>query len=342
MRCYHSSMCRIAKFDREEVEVRHLRRAEWHEGDYVVAEVDDTSGLRNIELTSGRLIELGEGDLVIGALGTRYATLEATGSWKFVEDDGKMHILTTGGVLGVCTSRSSQVPPLIEITYRGHVFRDDRKVSMKTVVPEVPEVLFETPVIVVIGTSMSAGKTTAARIVIRQLKRSGMKVVAAKLTGAGRFRDVLSMYDAGADYIFDFVDVGLPTTVVEKSEYESALSKLLSHLGSVKADVAVIEVGASPLEPYNGTVAMEAIDKNIQYTILCASDPYAVVGVQMAYDRQIDLVSGIATNTKAGAELVEKLSGLRALNVRDKRTLPELRNSILSSLNHDLQRRFAQ
>jgi hypothetical protein len=164
-------------------------------------------------------------------------------------------------------------------------------------------------------------------------KRSGKKVVAAKLTGAGRYRDVLSMHDAGADYIFDFVDVGLPTTIIDPNEYRLALKKLLARIGSVNADVAVIEIGASPLEPYNGTIAMEAIEDNIRFTILCASDPYAVVGVQIAFDRQIDLVTGIATNTTAGIELVEKLSGLRALNVRDKRALPELRSSLLTAVN---------
>ena len=34
-------------------------------------------------------------------------------------------------------------------------------------------------------------------------------VIGTKLTGAGRYRDILAMRDAGADYIFDFVDAGL-------------------------------------------------------------------------------------------------------------------------------------
>jgi hypothetical protein len=52
----------------------------------------------------------------------------------------------------------------------------------------------------------------------------------------------------------------------------------------------------------------------------------------LAYDRKIDLVTGIATNTMAGTQLVEKLSGLRALNIRDKHALPELKSSILAAL----------
>ena len=34
------------------------------------------------------------------------------------------------------------------------------------------------------------------------------------------------MQDAGADYIFDFVDAGLPSTVVSEKEYRRALRSL--------------------------------------------------------------------------------------------------------------------
>ena len=49
-------------------------------------------------------------------------------------------------------------------------------------------------------------------------------VIGTKLTGAGRYRDILAMQDAGADYIFDFVDAGLPSTVVSEREYRRALA----------------------------------------------------------------------------------------------------------------------
>ncbi len=61
-------------------------------------------------------------------------------------------------------------------------------------------------------------------------------VVGAKLTGAGRYRDILAMQDTGADYIFDFVDAGLPSTVVPEREYLDALRNLLSRMAAVEAD----------------------------------------------------------------------------------------------------------
>jgi hypothetical protein len=40
-------------------------------------------------------------------------------------------------------------------------------------------------------------------------------------------------------------------------------------------DVLVAEVGASPLEPYNGATAIREIGANVCFTVLSASDPYA-------------------------------------------------------------------
>jgi hypothetical protein len=53
--------------------------------------------------------------------------------------------------------------------------------------------------------------------------------------------------------------------------------------------------------------------------------PYAVTGVTKAFGNRPDLVTGLATSTSAGIELVEKLSGIKALNVLDRGSLPQLR-----------------
>jgi len=187
---------------------------------------------------------------------------------------------------------------------------------------------FNIPVVLLIGTSMSSGKTTSGRVIVHELKQRGLKVAAAKLTGAARYRDVLSLGDAGADHIFDFVDVGLPSTVCEPDTFKDALEQLLIRISASGADVVVAEAGASPLEPYNGSVAMSVLEDNIKMLVLCASDPYAVMGVQHAFGREPDLVCGPAANTQAAIVLVVKLCGVQALNLLRRSARPEL-NQIL-------------
>ena len=337
-----SSVTRISDLRNGEFSVDPVPREAWGMGDYVVGLVRGGGGEDlTVELPNGRIIEADESDLVVGAFGKRHATLDATGDWEAIGPDGLLHALTEGGLFGKCLSRSPYVKPLMSLEYRGHVLRGQTKVRMQDFPDKETERPFTTPVVLVIGSSMSAGKTTTSRTIIRLLKSQGHRVVAAKLNGAGRYHDILSMGDAGADAIFDFVDAGLPSTVCPAEDYRRALKPLLSRMATVAADAAIIEIGASPLEPYNGAVTIKEIGRNVRMSILCASDPYAVVGVMSAFEVQPDLVTGIVANTDAGRELVEKLSGVRALNLKEPSAIPELSALLQAKLWGDVPPAFS-
>lgn len=311
----YTSLTRIAPLAQTSFRVQPLDREAWASGDYVACDVVDACGFRAIELPDGRMSEAAPGDVLVGALGRRHATLEATGSFEETGADGRLHLLTSAGLLGRATSCAADIPTLLGLHYRGHLFVDGEKATMRRFVEPVEPRPFATPTVLLVGTSMSAGKTTAGKLAVRHLTHAGLRVVGAKLTGAGRYRDILAFLDAGAATIVDFVDAGLPSTVVPEAEYERALAHLLARLAHAEADVAVVEIGASPLEPYNGAAAIEAISPHVAATLLAASDPYAVVGVMHAFGMKPDVVCGRTTSTLAGIELAERLAGVRALNL---------------------------
>jgi hypothetical protein len=332
-RYFFASLTRISNLPDTHFSCVRLPQNQWGVGDYVVGEVNPHHrGLSSIELGNGRMIEVTDGDQIVGAFGQRCATLEAVGDWRAIGDDLQMEALTSAGLFGKVTSKSAFLPALLSLTYTGHVLVNGRKIGMRDFVSILPERPFTLPIVLIVGTSMSAGKTSSARIIVRLLKEAGLKVIGAKLTGAGRYRDILSVRDAGADWVFDFVDVGLPSTVCPPEEYRHALRQLLARMMTVEADVLVAEAGASPLEPYNGATAIAEIEANVCCMVLCASDPYGVVGVSTAFKRQPNLVAGAAANTEAGIQLVEKLSGMKALDLLDKRSLPELRALLKETL----------
>lgn len=311
-------------------------RGEWRSGDFVLGEVVSSRGpLGRIESVDGRMVEVAEGDLVTGALGQRFATLEATGEWEAIGDELEFEALTAAGVFGRCTSIAQTMPPLVRLRYRGHVefpgASSGRGDNMADFAAASSEDL-RAPVILLIGTSMDAGKTTTARVVVRLLKQRGMRVGGAKLTGVARYRDILAMSDAGADVVADFVDAGLPSTIAPADEYKSALVRILSVLAADALDVVVAEAGASPLEPYNSDVATGVLGARVAFTVLCASDPYAVVGVIDAFDKRPDLVTGRCTSTAAGIALVRRLTGLPALNVLDRESHQELDRVLAAAL----------
>ena len=321
----YTSLTRISDLPEIEFNVEKLHREHWETGDYVVSKIlDPGSNTLNLELITGRMRGVIGGESVVGALGERFATLEATGTWREVKADLRMNVLTGGGLMGKLTSKSVFIPNMMEVDYSGHVFRNGKKVTMNDFVETVEPIPFNTPVILFVGTSMSAGKTTSARIVTNLFKAAGYKVVGAKLAGAGRYKDILAIKDVGANAVMDFVDVGLPSSICPADVYKKKLDQLLSRVQHQNADVAIIEIGASPLEPYNGDLAINILREHIKCIILAASDPYAVYGLMKAFEIVPDIVTGIASNTLAGINMVDKLCNVKALNLIDASTTGEL------------------
>ena len=194
-----TSLTRITDLAINPFEVRSIPREYWEMGDYVVCEITDAGGNSLLlELPNGRMRGVIGGENIIGALGVRHATLEATGSWEKVGPDGRMHVLTGAGLFGMLTSKSVYLPPMMQLQYKGHVLRNGEKLGMEDFVIPVPPQDLEIPVILFFGTSMSAGKTTSARIVTHIFNSAGYRVVGAKLAGAGRYKDILALKDVGA------------------------------------------------------------------------------------------------------------------------------------------------
>ncbi len=309
-----TSITRISDLAVNPFEINAIARDEWATGDYVACRViGKPTALYRIELTSGRRPHVLEGDVIIGAFGRRAATLEYVGDWEVIGDDLQLHSLTAAGLFGKATSVSPWVGVPMRLSYVGHVTRD-RKVTMRDFIKPVPPKAFALPTVMVIGTSMSAGKTITTRLIVRELKERGLKIAAAKVVGASGYKDVMTYGDAGADYLFDYVDVGLPSSVCPPDDYAEALEDLLCRIAHTDADMLVAEAGASPLEAYNGSIAVDRLSPHIKLLVLAATDAYAVLGLEQALGRKPDLVTGPASDTDATVELVKKLTGIPALN----------------------------
>ena len=114
---------------------------------------------------------------------------------------------------------------------------------------------------------------------------------------------------------------------------------MLSRIAFCDAQVLVAEAGASPLEPYNGETVVRNLADRTRFTVLCASDPHAVLGVQTAFGPGLraDVVSGPAANTSAASDLVRQLSGLECLNLTDRRHYPELSRRLMEALGLEEQ-----
>jgi len=281
-----------------------------------------------LELTSGRMATVNQGDIVVGALGHRKALLGYSGHLpEALEVGSTIQILNIGGVLGMCDSANPDVGApfdcevlgtVLHFPYLGERIGVPARVGARELDINAGLDTRAVPVIALAGTCMDSGKTAAACAIVSRLRHRGLKVAACKATGVSLRRDILAMEDAGAAHSMIFSDLGVVTTT---SENGPALTRaLLSSLAELRPDVIVIELGDGLL----GAYGVEAIlaDKEIRNAftavILCANDPVAAWGGARILREQFDIepavVTGPATDNAVGIDQIKERLSLPAIN----------------------------
>jgi hypothetical protein len=166
-----------------------------------------------LEDPNGRRLRLYPGDVLIGAFGNRYATDFYEGYVPTRRED-PVHLLTAGGLLGTVASAHSSRGEPTQLRLLGLLTGPDgRTVSTEDVAmprPAPPTGRVDT--VLVLGSSMNAGKTTTTSAIVRGLTRAGLRVGAGKVTGSASGNDYWSYVDAGAATVVDFLDIGMPST----------------------------------------------------------------------------------------------------------------------------------
>ena len=85
-----------------------------------------------LELISGRITELTEGDIILGALGNRIASSGMTGSVpEELNKYDKIHILNLGGVIGICKDFNILLGPATECEVVGSIVKDGKQLNLK-------------------------------------------------------------------------------------------------------------------------------------------------------------------------------------------------------------------
>lgn len=281
-----------------------------------------------LELTSGRMATVKQGDVVVGALGHRKALRGYSGHLPTSLQPGDLvQLLNIGGVLGLCDSANPDVGPPFECEVLGTVLhfpylgerigvpaRAGRQALNKDAALDTQGV----PVIALAGTCMDSGKTAAACAIVGRLRHLGLNIAACKATGVALRRDILTMQDAGAGATMIFSDFGIVATTAANGP---ALTRtLLSSLASAKPDVIVLELGDGLLGAYGVEAILtdSAIRAALTAVVLCANDPVSAWGGAKILREQFGIepavVSGPATDNAVGVDQIRERMGLRGIN----------------------------
>jgi len=259
-----------------------------------------------LELTSGRMATVNQGDVVVGALGHRKALRGYSGHLPTKLDVGNtIQLLNIGGVLGICDSANPDVGAPFECEVLGTVLHfpylgERIGVPARAGSSQLDEAaVLDTqgvPVIALAGTCMDSGKTAAACAIVGRLRHRGLHVAACKATGVSLRRDILTMEDAGASDTMIFSDLGIVTTTAENGP---ALTRsLLSGLATYGVEAILSD---------------ELIRDAFTAVILCANDPVSAWGgariLRDSFSIEPAVVTGPATDNAVGVDqIVERLS----------------------------------
>ncbi len=280
-----------------------------------------------LENLHGRMVTLQPGDVIAGALGHRDALHGFAGRVPdAVEVGDKLQLLNLGGVIGTGATSVPGLGSPFELEVLGAIlhfphFGERVGVPANIAAGALPAAALPErlpPVLVLAGTSMDAGKTTAAAAIVAGLTARGLRVAAGKMTGVSLRRDILQMEDCGAAPVSLFTDFGVVTT--NEQNAVAAGHSLIAHLAESEPDVIALELGDGLLGTYGVRALLSdaPFRRAISAMVLCASDPVGVWGaVQLLKERwnlRPAVVSGPVTDSPVGQRFCREELGLQAWN----------------------------
>ncbi|MEO0557245.1 MAG: hypothetical protein AAF170_03570 [Bacteroidota bacterium] len=307
--------------------------AEVHISPYVVAEegycvagtvLDDKDVYNQIEHTDGSFHRLRAGDIVVGALGERQALKGYSGRIpRHVAPGDILHIQNMGGILGRVANAHPDLGPALRVEVIGAVLKGEppRHARIQDAAIEPVESLpTSAPIVMVSGTAMNTGKTLAAAALVGGLARQGLRVAAAKLTGAALQRDVRAMVAQGAIASASFTQAGAVATTGR--DMVPVAKGIIAHLNASNPDALVLELGDGVIGPYG----VDQILQDMEMQRLTATHVLAATDLAGAwacdqlfrtrYRAEIGVVVGPATDTDVGKRYIQTSLGIPAINAR--------------------------
>lgn len=292
-------------------------------GDIVVVEaLEEKRVYDQLELITGRLAHISKDDIIAGTLGSRRALKGFVGdSPTQVRSGDTLNILNMGGVIGVATSANPDYGHPLRVKVLGLAVRDGRVLSIgEGAIPPADRLRVKVPIIVVAGTCMASGKTRAACEIIAWLNQRGFRLGALKLSGVAALRDTLNMEDHGAIDALSFLDAGHPSTAGFQNLAPMAKG-LLNVMAANPLDAIVVEMGDGIIGGYGVQSFYKDAElrRAVTVHVMCANDLVAAWGareISRKLGREIDVMSGPATDNQVGEQYVEQELGIPAANAR--------------------------
>ncbi|MFM9985846.1 MAG: hypothetical protein ACKVOK_11475 [Flavobacteriales bacterium] len=300
-------------------------------GDVAVFEVIEIDRHSNVQLDDKRLAWIFEGDYIMATFADRYATAQFEG-YVPKQPLELYDILGAGGAIGVVHTKNASLehrePTKVKLV--GYCCdQQNQVINTKFYNKErhafAAHVPGDAKIILSIGSTMDSGKTTTAAFVARGLKTTGKTVCFIKMTGTCYTKDKDMVLDCGADYSYDFSDMGFPSTYMcEKNDLLDMYQSLLLKVGEHKPDYIVMEIADGILQRETAFLLRdEAFMSTIHNVVFSCGDSLAALqGVDMleAIGIKPCLISGRFTMSPLLINEVHEQSGMPVFTIEQLMT----------------------
>ena len=222
------------------------------EGDLVLVESTGEGGAyKEMEDLNGHGMRIYKKQRFIAVLGNRESSkylvggLPEEGLSILENGDTHVHLLASGGIMGICQESPHYMGPPSVFRCLGLLKRNGITMNTQDSINYIQGELQQSkPILLVAGTATDVGKTTVTSNIIHRLVCDHqLKVAATKLAGTGCLEDTLQHRDAGAEITLDFPDVGLPSTYTSPEKYLIGIRTLLTKANERQPDIIVCELG---------------------------------------------------------------------------------------------------
>jgi hypothetical protein len=288
-------------------------------GDLVVARVTDVGANDHAENRNGRSMRLHGGDVIVGALGNRYATDDCEG---YVIDSPSAHLLTSGGLIGTVVSRHDARPEPTRVEIVGGVVgATGERLSTEDFAQPAPATpMRRPPTMAVVGSGMNTGKTTVAAALIRGWIGAGLRAGAGKVTGSASGKDRWEYIDAGAASVLDFLDFGMASTFGYPGDRLAAtMFAIRDRLAVDGCEAIVLEIADSLLMPETARL-LRVLRGEVDGVILAARDALSArAGVDILNEHGLRLraLSGLLSRSPLAAREALRATGLPVRTVAE-------------------------
>lgn len=317
-------------------------------GDLVYGEVIRIGQHTTLENRSGRLHKIYHGSKAIFVFGNRYAPdfYEGVVPDKIVEE---ADLLAGSGLLGKARTKSSFVSDPTRVHLLGYVCDEQgHKIntgSFPLLKPKRTEKKFpRTKMILICGTSMNSGKSTAAAACCWALSSKGYTVRGAKVTGTASLRDILHMNDAGANPVADFSYFGYPSTyLLPENKLIDIFNKLDLMYANNPKNFWVVEFADGIIQRETAYLLNHPdVRKRIHKLIFCANDAFGAIGGLHVLNEKFklapDIISGVCSSSPLHIQEIKEVTNIPLLKSNQVNT-KELLEILTRSRTNDIKNR---